>query len=80
MTSNRKTHDIIVECYSGYRADERPVSFIFGDRKLMVEKIIDQWRSPDADYFKVLAHDGKRYLLVHDNKKEAWVLEKVSEL
>jgi hypothetical protein len=79
MTSNKKIHDIKVECYSGYKADERPVSFIFDDSKLMVEKIIDQWRTPDADYFKVLAHDGKRYLLVHDNVKDAWVLEKVFE-
>ena len=79
MDSDRQTQEIKVACYSGYRADERPVSFIFDDRKIIVEKIIDQWRSPDGDYFKVLAHDGKGYLLVH-NKDDAWVLEKVFEM
>ena len=75
---NKRT-DIIVECYSGYKADERPVSFITGDKKLMIDKIIEQWRSPDAEYFKVLADDGKGYLLVHDNINDGWVLEKVCE-
>ena len=73
----KRRSDIAVECYSGYRADERPVSFISEGKKLMVEKIIEQWRTPDADYYKVLAHNGKGYLLVHEIIKDAWVLEKV---
>ena len=77
MTSNKKSHNIKVECYSGYKADERPVSFISGDRKFMVDKIIEQWRSPDADYFKVQADDGKGYLLKHDTVKDDWILEKM---
>lgn len=80
MTSDEKSNYIKVECYSGYKADERPVSFIFGVKKLVVEKIIDQWRNPDADYFKVLAHDGKGYLLMHNNIKDTWILQKVFEL
>ncbi len=74
---NQRISDIKVECYSGYRADERPVSFIAGDKKLMVDKIIEQWRTPDADYYKVLAHDSKGYLLVHDILKDTWGLEEV---
>jgi hypothetical protein len=77
MPSKEKINNINVECYSGYKADERPVSFNYGGKKLMVDKIIDQWRSPDADHFKVLVNDGERYLLVHDNIKDTWVLEKV---
>ncbi len=74
---NEKMSDIKVACYSGYRADERPVSFISGNKKFVVEKIIEQWRSPDSEFFKVLAHDGKGYLLVHDTVKDTWSLEKV---
>ena len=79
MTSKAKIENISVECYSGYRADERPVSFISGGRKLVVDRIIDRWRSPDSEYFKVLANDGKVYLLMHDTVKDRWVLEKVLE-
>ena len=79
MTSKAKIESISVECYSGYRADERPVSFISGGRKLVVDRIMDQWRSPDNEYFKVLANDGKVYLLMHDIEKGRWVLEKVFE-
>jgi hypothetical protein len=43
---------IEVKCYFGYKADGKPVSFILNDRKLMVEKIIDQRRGPDVEYFK----------------------------
>lgn len=70
---------IHVECYAGYKADERPVSFILDGKKLVVEKVIDQWRSPEFEYFKVLADDGKGYLLRNDLGNGEWALEKVFE-
>ena len=69
-----------VECYSGYKADEKPVSFLLDDRKLMVEKIIDQWRGPELEYFKVLADDGKGYLLARNHEHGEWALEKILTL
>ena len=71
---------IKVRCYSGYKADEKPVSFILGNRKLKVDRIIEQWRSPDYDFFKVQAHDGKGYILKNDIVKGEWLLEKSFEL
>ncbi|HED01003.1 MAG TPA: hypothetical protein ENN18_11610 [Proteobacteria bacterium] len=68
-----------VQCYSGYKADEKPVSFVLDSNRLIVEKIIDQWRGPEFKYFKVLADDGKAYLLRHDEENNEWVLEKVYE-
>jgi len=53
------------------------VSFVLDSKKLMVEKVMDQWRTPDFDYFRILAHDGKGYLLRNDPRKGEWVLEKV---
>ena len=75
MPLKEKINIIKVECYSGYKADERPVSFISEGNKLKVDRIIEQWRSPDADNFKVMANDGKRYLLVHDNIKDNWKIQ-----
>ena len=64
-----------VECHSGYKKDERPVRFIIGDRTFEVVEIDDQWYSPEAIYFRVLADDGKIYLLRHDEIQDRWSLE-----
>lgn len=66
---------IKVECYSGFKADEKPLSFIIDDKRLKVEKIIDQWRTPESDCFKVLADDGQIYLLKHDIRNDGWAIE-----
>jgi hypothetical protein len=79
MTSETKILKVQVQSYSGYRAYEKPISFILDDHKLMVEKVIDQWRTPDFEYFKVMADDNKGYLLRNDEKNDEWVLEKVFE-
>lgn len=68
---------IKVECYAGYKAAERPISFILDDQRLIVEKIIDQWRGPEFEYFKARADDGKVYLLRYDERNGEWLLEKV---
>jgi hypothetical protein len=70
---------IKVQCYSGYKADEKPVSFILDSHKRMVDKVIDQWRTPEFEYFKVMADDGKGYLLRNDEINGEWVLEKIFE-
>jgi hypothetical protein len=74
--NNVKMPTIIVECRTVSTGDERPVSFIMNDEKLMVEKIIDQWPGEDVDYFKVLADDGKGYLLTRNKNNGEWALEK----
>jgi hypothetical protein len=40
--------NIRVECYSGRKADERPIRFWLGDGVLFIESIVDQWYRPDA--------------------------------
>ena len=52
-----------METYSGYKADERPVAFTLGDRKLLVVEVVDRWYDPSVDYFKVKADDGGVYIL-----------------
>jgi hypothetical protein len=66
-----------VECYSGHRADERPIRFSIGDSSYFVEEIIDQWYGPDATFFKVRADDDKVYILRHNPSlaEDAWSLE-----
>ena len=66
---------IRVECYSGQKADERPIKFWIESAVLFIESIEDQWNRPDARYFRVRADDGNTYLLRHDEEEDQWVLE-----
>lgn len=61
-----------VKTYSGYRADEKPLSFTIGKNKLKVNKIIDCWRAPDYDYFKIECSDGAEYIIRHNFEDDSW--------
>jgi hypothetical protein len=64
-----------VECYSGPKADQRPIKFWLGDTVLFVESVDDQWFGPTATYFRVRADDGNTYVLGHDEAADIWTLE-----
>lgn len=55
-----------VECYSGRKADERPVRFRLDARVYLVEEVLDQWYGRDDQFFKVRADDGNLYILRHE--------------
>jgi hypothetical protein len=63
-----------VECYSGYKADQRPVRLRFGARTLEVAEIEDRWYSPGATFFRIVADDGDRYVLRHEEAQDIWSL------
>ncbi len=67
--------EIKVECYAGYKADQRPLRFTLGKNQLIVEETEDQWYGPDATYFRVKANDGNYYVLRHDETEDRWTLE-----
>ncbi len=52
-----------VQCYSGQKADERPVRFWLGGRKYQVETVLDQWYDPENVFYKVRADDENLYIL-----------------
>jgi len=67
-----------VECYSGYRVNERPVAFTINEcdytRSFKVREVIDRWFGESADYFKVIADDENIYLLKYDSRQDDWDL------
>jgi len=65
-----------VECYSGRKADERPVRLWFGERQYQVEAVLDQWYDPESVFFKVRAGDGNLYILRQETStpEGAWDL------
>lgn len=77
-------YDLIqVECYSGYKANERPVAFLYQGERREIQEIVDRWYEGglDADrpvigYFKVQTTDGKFYLLRYLSVFNAWSVHK----
>ena len=66
-----------VECYSGYRANERPVAFTFEDRRWEIIDVIDRWFEgavqpgrPVLDYFS----EGRVFLLRYNSLFDAWAV------
>lgn len=54
---------LTVECYSGRKADERPVRFQLEGNQYSVEEVLDQWYDPESIFYKIRADDGNLYIL-----------------
>jgi hypothetical protein len=70
---------IQVECYSGYRVNERPHAFLFRERRREVMEIVDRWyeggvdpSEPEISYFRVKTTDGEVYLLRYLSLFDSW--------
>ena len=66
---------VTVQTYAGYRGDERPISFSLEGRILRIIEIVDRWFDPDYNVFKMLADDGRIYLLRYDMNADNWELD-----
>ena len=63
-----------VECYSGYKADERPIKLYLAGRALEITAVEDRWYSPGLIFFRVVVEGGDRYVLRHDEAQDVWSL------
>lgn len=52
-----------VDCYSGRKAEERPIRFRLDGRQYFVEEVLDQWYGPGEAFHKIRADDGNLYIL-----------------
>ena len=73
---------ILVECYSGYKVNERPVAFTHCGRRFEVIEILDRWYEggidagrPAIDYFKVRTSDGQVFILRYLSLFDAWSVQ-----
>jgi len=72
---------IKVECHSGSKSDEYPVSFYWMDIKYEIKEISDRWyqaqatpEAPVANYFKVRTASKRIFILKHELEKDQWYL------
>jgi hypothetical protein len=71
---HEKEMQLEVNCYSGRKADERPVRFRLDERDYTVEEVLEQWYGPDAAFYKVRAQDGRVYVLRQQAPDGSWHL------
>ena len=71
---------IDVVCYSGFRGEESPRSFLLGEERIEVASITKEWvgeNAPDRTrrrFFRVKGSDGFIYTLYYDESVSAWFL------
>jgi hypothetical protein len=72
---------IRVTCYAGYKSNESPRSFVWGERVYNITRIVDRWydssvdaRTEVADYFKVQADDGGTYIIRYNRLFDSWAI------
>jgi len=70
-----------VECYSGHRVNERPVAFMFENRRWEIVDVTDRWLEggvqpgrPALDYFRVKTSEGRVFLLRYNSLFDAWAV------
>lgn len=78
---NDSDQHIRVEAYSGYKANERPVAFIFQGHRWEISEILDRWyeggvnsEQPVVDYFKVKTSEGSVFILRYEAESDAWTV------
>ncbi len=54
---------LTVQCYSGRKADERPIRLNLDGKEYQVDAVLDQWYDPEHIFYKVRADDGNFYIL-----------------
>jgi len=67
-----------VECYAGYKADQRPLRFtpqLEGAPTYEVVEILDQWYGVGYQCFRVRADDQNCYILRHEAADDVWTLD-----
>ncbi len=66
--------EVRVECYAGWRGDERPVAFWVDDRRVGVETILETWSTENGTYFRIAGEDRAQHVLRRDDRRDRWEL------
>lgn len=67
--------ELRVECYAGFKADERPFRFIWHGHPFEIIEVEDKWYSPGATFFRVLVVNGDRFVLRHEEPQDVWSVD-----
>ena len=78
---NADYEQIQVECYSGYKSNERPIAFTFQNLRREISEIVDRWYEggvkpddPVINYFKIKTNDGTIFILRYLANSDNWLI------
>ena len=66
---------VLVECYAGFKADERPMRLQIAGEMVEVAEVEDRWYSPGATFFRVRLTNGERYVLRREDAQDLWTFQ-----
>jgi hypothetical protein len=66
---------IQVICYSGYKPNERPCTFLFDEELYDVQEVLQRWREPFYEFFKVVTTNSHLFVLRYALETEEWTLQ-----
>ncbi|MGD8386973.1 MAG: hypothetical protein PVG49_07520 [Desulfobacteraceae bacterium] len=78
MAEEEPFQDILVEAYSGYRANERPMAFFLAGKRVGVQRVLERWITPEWDEFRVEAENGFVYRIGWHRQEDRWALKGTS--
>ncbi len=75
-----KLHDIQVSTYSGYKADERPLRFVFKGETHTIKEIINQTYEEIPGkglrrVYDIKTDEGLTFKLFYEENQDRWFLE-----
>jgi hypothetical protein len=73
--ADRVEKQVLVETYSGHKADERPMCVQIDRQMVKVAAVEDRWYSPGATYFRLRMATGERYILRRIEAQGIWLIE-----
>jgi len=78
--SDMKLHNIQVSAYAGYKAEEKPLKFIFEGKKYTVKEIVHQTSEEILGggvrrRYTVKTDEGLMFDLCYDVSRDRWFLE-----
>ena len=81
ISKDRNWEPVLVDCYSGHKANERPVAFMFEGWRREISEILDRWYeggmksdAPVIDYFKVKTSEGTVFILRYAAQEDGWAI------
>jgi hypothetical protein len=62
----------IVECHSGYAYAEKPVALTWEGKRLVIQEILAQGRTPQTKWFRVRTTDEQVFELSYYEETDDW--------
>jgi hypothetical protein len=64
-----------VECFSGHTYAQRPVAFVWQEKRLEVSEIEAEWHTSEGKRFWVRTSAGQGFELFYFMTEDEWVIE-----